>query len=295
MSFDLKKYLKRQQELVNNSLDGFLSEEKQYPSEIHTAMRYSVFAGGKRLRPILTIAAAEAVGGKAEEVIKAACAIELIHTYSLIHDDLPAMDNDDYRRGKLTCHKAYGEALAILAGDALLTYAFEMLADIDSSKHTLRVIKEIAQAAGSRGMIGGQVIDILSENNLRGNASEALDYIHAHKTGALFRAAIRSGGLLAGAEEKQLTSLTSYARCFGLAFQITDDILDVEGNSDELGKPVGSDEKNKKLTYPAIYGLEVSRKMAADNIKEALEQISIFGVKALPLVSIAQYTLSRRS
>ena len=301
MSFDLKAYLQEKKELINENLDKCLPMEGDYPKEIVEAMRYSLLAGGKRLRPILTIAACEAVGGKAQDAMKAACAIECIQTYSLIHDDLPAMDDDDYRRGKPTCHKVYGEAIAILAGDGLLTYAFELLADscegndTNNNKNMIRIIKEVAIAVGIKGMIAGQVVDILSEKGQREKSIELLEYIHKNKTSALFKASIKSGALVAGANDAELSALDSYAHHFGLAFQITDDILDIESTTSELGKPAGSDEKNQKLTYPLLYGLEKSKEMAIDNVNLAVNSLSIFGNKAIPLVSLAQYVLTRNN
>ena len=330
MNFDLKTYLQEKKELINENLDKCLPMEGDYPKEIVEAMRYSLLAGGKRLRPILTIAACEAVGGKAQDVMKVACAIECIQTYSLIHDDLPAMDDDDYRRGMPTCHKVYGEAMAILAGDGLLTYAFELLADayenndteqltddrlvgsqkseVRSQKETdpttddrrpldgrrlIKVIREVAMAVGIKGMIAGQVVDILSEKGQREKSVELLEYIHKNKTSALFKASIKSGALVAGANDVELAALDSYAHHFGLAFQITDDILDIESTSDELGKPVGSDEKNQKLTYPLLYGLEKSKEMAINNVDAAVNSLNVFGDRAIPLISLAQYVLTR--
>ncbi len=293
MDFKLNSYLMLQQELINKSLNEFLPAESAFPERIHSAMRYSVFAGGKRLRPILTLAAAEAVGGIKDSVVRVACAIEFLHTYSLIHDDLPAMDNDDYRRGKLTCHKVYGEAVAILAGDALLTHAFEMLSDLHCKNDLSIIIKEISAAVGSKGMIGGQVVDFLSERDTKQRTIETLQYIHANKTGALFKAAIKCGGILAGADRDQLALLEEYAHCFGLAFQITDDILDIEGNSEELGKPIGSDQKNHKLTYPELFGLTKSKRLAAENSNKAINAVAMFGEKGRPLSEIAKYVLTR--
>lgn len=269
---NLHNYLQEKAASIEDALDRILAEGDTEPSILNEAMRYSVFAGGKRLRPILTIAAAEAVGGREEDVMTAACAIELIHTYSLIHDDLPAMDDDDYRRGRPTNHKVYGEALAILAGDALLTKAFEILAGCSvpgtAGRLMLRVIGEIAEAAGARGMVGGQTLDILSE----GKAVDArtLFYIHKNKTGALLRASVRTGAILAGAGEEELTALTSFAEEFGLLFQITDDILNVVGDSSKMGKPVGTDAQRAKATYPALYGLDGARKMAREGKERAL-------------------------
>lgn len=300
MNFDLKTYLQEKQDLVNENLEKYLPVEGDYPKEIVEAMRYSLIAGGKRLRPILTIAACETVGGMALDAMKVACAMECIHTYSLIHDDLPAMDDDGYRRGMLTCHKVYGEAMAILAGDGLLTYAFELLTDAyedndaNNNRNLIKIIREIAMAAGIKGMIAGQVVDMLSEKGQREKSTELLDYIHKNKTAALFKASIKSGALIAGANDTELAVLDSYAHHFGLAFQITDDILDIEGTTSELGKPIGSDEKNQKLTYPLLYGLERSKEMAIDNVNSAVNSLSIFGSKAIPLISLAQYVLTRR-
>lgn len=236
---------------VDKALNEYLPAAEVYPSTIHEAMRYSVFAGGKRLRPILTIAAAEAVGGSMEQVMPVACALELIHTYSLVHDDLPAMDNDDFRRGRPTNHKVYGEAMAILVGDALLTQAFEVIAGTAvkvSPDKVNQVTLEIARAAGSLGLIGGQVVDTLSEDQVIDG--QVLEYIHRHKTGALFRVAVRAGAILSGASAEELAALTTYAEQMGLAFQIKDDLLDIEGDEAKIGKPVGSDVKNKKPPIP---------------------------------------------
>lgn len=291
-----KAELQARANIIDRELDKYLPGPDEQPPVIHQAMRYSIFAGGKRLRPLLVAAAAEAVGGTAEKVIPTACAIEMIHTYSLIHDDLPAMDNDDYRRGRLTSHKVFGEAVAVLAGDALLTGAFELIArngDIEGipSRAVTRVIREVAMAAGSQGMIGGQVVDMENENKAADTAT--LKYIHAHKTAALFRAALRAGAILAGADNRQLAALTNYADQMGLAFQITDDILDVEGNQFITGKPVGSDEKRGKSTYPALYGLEESKKLACEAVNLAVEELHIFGAEADILRDIAKYLLLR--
>ncbi len=301
MNFDLESYLEKRRLLINDALIRYLPDEDNYPPEIYSAMRYSVFAGGKRLRPILILAAVEIVGGRVEEdALKIACAVELIHTYSLVHDDLPSMDDDDYRRGRLTCHKAYGEAIAILTGDALLTYAFELLAGIsnenkNNSKTIVRIIEEVAKAAGFNGMIAGQVLDFLAENNPDMHSAATLEYIHKHKTSALFQVAIKSGGIIAGADDRQLYLLSLYAKHLGLAFQIIDDILDIEGVTSELGKSVGSDQKKIKATYPSLYGLAKSKEMAEENIKKAIESIGEFGDKAVPLIALAEFTLSRKS
>jgi geranylgeranyl diphosphate synthase type II len=301
MSFNLKDYLNKKQELINKKLDYYLPVDNSFAQQVVEAMRYSVLAGGKRLRPILALAGAEAVGGKlSEDVIKVACALEYIHTYSLIHDDLPAMDNDSLRRGKPTCHMVFGEALAILAGDALLNYSFELLTSINSidagkNRRLLNVIREIALCSGFKGMIGGQVADIISEKNGTIISKNLLTYIHKHKTAALFRASIKAGAIIVGATEKELEYLDKYAYHFGLAFQITDDILDIEGNAGELGKPIGSDKRNDKVTFPSLYGLEKSKTMARENIDNAIRSIANFADRALPLVALAEYVLQRNN
>jgi geranylgeranyl diphosphate synthase type II len=293
----IKPELARRAAEVDQILESFLAAEEGYPPSVHEAMRYSVMAGGKRLRPILTFAAAEAVGGNPQVVQPAAIAIELIHTYSLIHDDLPAMDNDDLRRGKPTCHKVFGEASAILAGDALLTLAFEVLArttrspDASDPLVMLQVIQEIAQAAGTRGMIGGQVVDLEAEGKPIDAAT--LDYIHRHKTGALIRASVRAGALLGGAKAAELADLSRYAEEFGLAFQIADDILDIVGDEITLGKPVGSDVRNEKATYPALWGLENARAMAAASAEKAIAYLADFTDRADFLRALAHYVVVR--
>lgn len=289
----LKNYWREKCGLIEQRLEELLYTGKIYPETIHQAMRYSLFAGGKRLRPVLAIAAAEAVGGKMNDVLDVACALEMIHTYSLIHDDLPAMDNDDYRRGKPTNHKVFGEGIAVLAGDALLTYAFEIMssAEVAFPDRLLTVIKEISHAAGTLGMIGGQVVDIESEG--QSITSDTLEYIHSAKTGALFRASLRTGGILAGASEEQLSCLTQYAEHFGLVFQITDDILDVIGDEEKIGKPVGSDIKNHKATYPSFYTLSVAQQMAEATIKKALACLDTSGLKAEFLREVVQYLATR--
>jgi geranylgeranyl diphosphate synthase type II len=290
-------YLRERTELINNTLDQLLSDEADRPFVLFKAMRYSLFAGGKRLRPILFLAVLETLDQKIEQYLPFACALELIHTYSLIHDDLPAMDNDDFRRGLPTCHKKFGEAQAILAGDALLTYAFNLMikprASGVPSDLLLMAIDEVAFGAGIKGMIAGQVVDIESENkkiNL-----EELKYIHKHKTGALFLASVRSGAILAGADYQQLASLTLYGEELGLAFQITDDILDVVGNADKLGKPVGSDVRNQKATYPGLLGLDNSRVLAQQAVKNALKALDSFDEKAAPLREIVKLLLTREN
>ncbi len=292
----LAAILAERRQQVDAALDRWLPVQGDHPPKVHEAMRYSVFAGGKRLRPILALLACEAVGGNPEDAMPAAAALEMIHTYSLVHDDLPAMDDDDYRRGRRTCHRVYGEAIAILAGDALLTYAFQVLADAGPSRlapgRRLQVIAEIAEAAGSRGMVGGQAMDILAEG--REIDQPTLLYLHTHKTGALIRASVRVGAVAGGAEEEQLQALTRYGERVGLAFQIVDDILDIEGATAELGKTAGSDLRRKKATYPAIMGLEESRQEAAHLLEEAKDALRSLGRKGATLAALADFVGRRR-
>jgi geranylgeranyl diphosphate synthase type II len=290
---NFKEELKLKAALVDEALEGFLPPAETYPPLIHEAIRYSVMSGGKRLRPALVMASAEAVGGDPALVLPAACSLELIHSYSLVHDDLPAMDDDDFRRGRPTCHKVFGEAAAILAGDALLTLAFGVLAECKGVRadSIARVLAEVAFAAGSRGLIGGQVVDTLSsDEEIDGRT---LEYIHRHKTGALYRAAVRAGAILAGAADRQLTALTGYAEHLGLAFQIKDDILDIEGDEAVLGKPVGSDLKNKKATYPSLYGLAGSREKALREAQSAVAALTGFGEEADFLRKLVQFVIDR--
>lgn len=291
----LKQYIAEKAHLIDQALEEALPATNGCDAVLIEAMRYSLFAGGKRLRPILLMAAADAVGSKGECYTPVACALEMIHTYSLIHDDLPAMDNDDYRRGKPTNHKVYGDALALLAGDGLLTQAFvTLLSQKGVDKGVLCiVVKEIAEAAGPYGMVSGQVVDLLSEN--KQIDSDTLKYMHQQKTGAMFRAAIRSGAWLAGASERQLAALTEYAKQFGLAFQITDDVLDVIGSSDKIGKPIGSDERNHKSTYVSLYTLEGAQKLAQQSVEQAIKALEIFGEEAKILRQLVQYLLTRES
>lgn len=294
----LKREINDKVRMVEEALDKYLPGLEENPGIIHQAMRYSIFAGGKRLRPVLFLSAAEAVGGRSGDILPAACALEMIHTYSLIHDDLPAMDNDDFRRGRLTSHKVYGEATAILAGDALLTLAFGLLTECSLLRNItpdliVRAIREVSAAAGSLGMIGGQVVDIQSEN--KPIERELLDYIHTHKTGALIKASVCTGAMLGGGSQGQIDNLAEYAENLGLAFQITDDILDVEGDSRKLGKSVGSDERRKKSTYPSLYGLQKSKEMAAAAVKNAVLALDMFDENADVLRYLAQYLLEREN
>jgi geranylgeranyl diphosphate synthase type II len=292
----LSDYLKIRREVVETALNEALPDEANYPPVIFRAVRYSLFAGGKRLRPILCLAAAEAAGGDYRAVLPAACALEMIHTYSLIHDDLPAMDDDDFRRGQPTSHRVFGEATAILAGDALLTEAFALLSAAERMPQILpdrilSVIHEIACAAGFWGMVGGQVMDIQSQTAAADE--ETLLYIHTRKTGALMVASVRAGAILAGATPGRIEALSAYGRHLGLAFQIADDILNVEGDAAALGKGTGSDAVRGKLTFPRLMGLEGSRKKMADLIDEALEALRGFDRKAEPLRDIARYAAER--
>ncbi|MGE5807906.1 MAG: polyprenyl synthetase family protein [Nitrospirota bacterium] len=293
---DIQTYLSRKKELVDKTLEKLVPPADAFPASVHEAMRYSLFAGGKRVRPILALAAAEALGAKTAEFVPVACALELIHTYSLIHDDLPAMDNDDYRRGMATCHKVYGEAVAILAGDGLLTLAFEVLSDPRRLKtvppaRLIAIIKEVSTASGVNGMVGGQVVDMESEG--REVDFPTLEYIHTHKTGALIRASVRTGALYAKAGKRHFTALTHYGELIGLAFQIADDILDITGKREETGKDVGSDIKKGKKTFPAFYGLDESRRRAAEVADKAVASLQGFGRKADPLRELAKYIVTR--
>ena len=287
--------LRQYQEMVDAELDRLVPPETAPPETIHRAMRYSLFAGGKRIRPILCLEAANAVGGAPHCVVAAACSLELIHTYSLIHDDLPALDNDDYRRGKLTSHKVFGEAMAILTGDALLTRAFQVLGELDlAPDRKTRLVAELAAAAGTvGGMIGGQVADLEGE----GKPPEAalLETIHRAKTGALLRASLRLGALCAAATEPQYEALSCYGEHIGLAFQIVDDILDVEESSAVLGKTAGKDAQQQKITFPAVYGLEASRRMAEEECARAHQVLQPFGERAAGLHELADLIVRRKS
>ncbi|MGB9601340.1 MAG: polyprenyl synthetase family protein [Limisphaerales bacterium] len=291
--FDLNRYLEERTEIVNRALDRYLPATKAKPPTIHKAMRYSLFSGGKRLRPILCLAAAEACGGGIEEAMPLACAVECIHTYSLIHDDLPAMDNDDFRRGRPTNHKVFGEAVAILAGDALLTIAFEIAAQFRPTKRYSMntVVKELAYAAGSKKLIAGQVSDIEAEG--KKVSAEHLKYIHECKTAALLQCSLRLGGMSANCAPQQLKALSDFGYYVGLAFQVIDDILDVTQTSEVLGKTAGKDQKSGKATYPSIIGLERSYRIAEQLTDKAFEAIKPFKNKGIPLRAIAEYLLKR--
>ena len=293
---DLSAYLKNKNQQINVALEKILHDSQ--PSEpIVEAMKYSLMAGGKRIRPVLCIAAAEAVGGKPQAVLPAACALEMVHTYSLIHDDLPAMDNDDLRRGKPTCHVAFDEATAILAGDALLTLAFEVLSSVKISGENqalgwLKVIHIISTAAGYRGMIQGQMLDMAAEG--QDLTVDELKSMHALKTGALIEASLLCGAVLADARKRQMEVLGTYARNIGLAFQVTDDILNVEGNPKVMGKAAGTDELREKSTYPALLGIKTSRQYARNLVDEALQVLEVFDKEADPLRALAMYILERK-
>ena len=290
---DIAAYLTGRTKLVDRALGRFLPKESVKPVTIHKAMRYSIFAGGKRLRPVLALAAAEACGGTLDDALPAACAVECIHTYSLIHDDLPCMDDDDLRRGRPTNHKVFGDGIAVLAGDALLTVAFEILALSTPSKRygTAAQITELAHASGSRWLVGGQVADLEGEGKkLTGSG---LQYIHRCKTAALLTASIRLGAMSANATPAQLKALTTFGQSVGLAFQIIDDILDVTQSSEKLGKTAGKDVHSQKATYPAVFGLEKSRKEAHRLTSTAHRSLSIFGAKGGDLRRLADYLLAR--
>ncbi len=289
---DIKTYYANQQKLVENFLKNRIA--KKGISRVDDAMEYSLMAGGKRIRPILLMATAEAVGSKGYNYLPVACGLEMIHTYSLIHDDLPCMDNDDYRRGRLTNHKVYGEAMAVLAGDGLLTLAFEVMLEQKNvdPKVLVEVVREMAMCAGNFGMVGGQGLDLDAEG--KQISAEELRKLHAGKTGALFIAAIRGGAHLAGATDEQLLALTKFADLLGLAFQITDDILDVESTTEELGKPVGSDEKNHKSTYVSLYGLQAAHELAQKTVDEALACLDSFGENAEALREITKMMTNRK-
>ncbi len=291
----LREYLGRQQRLVDAELDRLVPPESTPPQTIHRAMRYSLFAGGKRIRPILCMEAARAVHDPADGVVACACSLELIHTYSLIHDDLPALDNDDYRRGKLTNHKVFGDAMAILAGDSLLTLAFQVLAQLDApADRKTRLIEELSTASGTvGGMIGGQVADLEGEG--KPPDAQLLETIHRAKTGALLRGSLRMGAIHAGASAEEYAALSCYGEHMGLAFQIVDDILDVEESSEALGKTAGKDAAQQKITFPAVYGLAASHKMAEEECARAHAVLAPFGDRASRLHQLADHIVLRKS
>ena len=295
---DIKTYLKQKKEIVDTALERYFPKVPDFPPSLRQAIRHSLFAGGKRIRPILSIAAFEAAGGKGEGILPLACALEMIHTYSLIHDDLPAIDNDDFRRGKPTCHKVFGEAVAILAGDALLTEAFQLMTNGSvlnlppgKERFVLELVNKVAQAAGISGMVGGQVVDIESEG--KEVDLPTLQYIHTHKTGAMILASVQVGARLGGAEGETLKAYVHYGERAGLAFQIADDILDVVGKTEVMGKSAGSDLSKKKATYPALVGVEESKKRARELVHLAVEALNLFGPEADPLREIAGFIVAR--
>jgi geranylgeranyl diphosphate synthase, type II len=295
-TFNLIAYLKERQKLCENALDAAIPVV--YPEKIYEAMRYSLLAGGKRVRPILCLATCEMTGGTLEIAMPTACAVEMIHTMSLIHDDLPAMDNDDYRRGKLTNHKVYGEDVAILAGDGLLALAFEFVATQTPQEvprdRVLQVIARLGRALGAAGLVGGQVVDLESEGKLD-TSLETLNFIHNHKTAALLEASVVCGGILTGASSEDVQRLSRYAQNIGLAFQIVDDILDITATQEQLGKTAGKDLKAQKVTYPSLWGLEESRSKAQQLIEAACAELEAFGELAQPLKAIAHYIISRNN
>ncbi len=290
---DLKAYLQSRQKRIESALDRYLPKEKARPATIHRAMRYSLFAGGKRLRPILCLSAAEACGGSIEAALPLACAMECIHTYSLVHDDLPSMDNDDFRRGRPTCHKVFGDGVAVLAGDALLTVAFEIIARATPTRrYTMPILlREVAVAAGSRKLIAGQVADLEAEGKKSNRAD--LRYIHENKTAAILTTSVRLGAMSANADAKMLSAITRFGRALGLAFQVIDDILDVTQTTEKLGKSAGKDVAAQKATYPAVIGLDKSRAEAKRLTRNAHDALSVFGEKARTLRALANYLLER--
>ena len=290
---EVQSYLTARQRVIDRALDHFLPKASATPPTIHKAMRYSLFAGGKRLRPILCLAAAEACGGEIDNALPLACAVECIHTYSLIHDDLPSMDDDDLRRGRPTCHKVFGEGIAVLAGDALLTIAFEIVSRAKASRRydMSILLREIAVAAGSRKLIAGQVADLEAEGRKTDRAQ--LRYIHENKTAAILTTSVRLGAMSANASVKQLAAMTRFGRALGLAFQVIDDILDVTQTSEKLGKSAGKDIAAKKATYPAVIGLDQSRLEARRLTRQAHKSLSTFGAKAEALHALSNYLLER--
>jgi len=292
--FNLEEYLRNQQQVVDRALDFHLPPKTERPSSLHEAMRYSVFAGGKRIRPILCLAAAEVVGGTAEAALLPACALEILHTYTLIHDDLPAMDDDKLRRGKPTCHIAFGEAAAILAGDALLTMAFQWMAECSAPKPYLpnQFSMELAEAAGNRGVIAGQAADLEAEG--KDPSAELVEFIHLHKTAALIRAAVRIGAIAGGARESDFSALTLYGCDIGLAFQISDDILNATSTAEAMGKASGSDAVRRKMTYVSVHGIEGAGKKAGELIDRAIGELKNVRGNIEPLEAIARFVIERK-
>ena len=291
--FDLNGYLKQQKALVDQALEQ--SIEIARPEKIYEAMRYSLLAGGKRLRPILCLATCNLTGGTSEMAIPTACALEMIHTMSLIHDDLPAMDNDDFRRGKPTNHKVFGEDIAILAGDGLLAYAFEYVATQTKNvapENIIQVVARLGRTVGAAGLVGGQVLDLESEGKSDITA-ETLSFIHTHKTGALLEASVVTGAILTNAAETDINRLSQYAQNIGLAFQIIDDILDITATDEQLGKTAGKDLQAQKATYPSLWGLEKSQLKAQELVDNAIAQLTVYGTKAEPLRAVADYIVTR--
>ncbi|OPJ56949.1 polyprenyl synthetase family protein [Alkalithermobacter paradoxus] len=291
-----KDELNKRKGYFENKMQDYIPEVVGYQKTLFESMKYSLDAGGKRLRPVLMMESCKLVGGNIDDVMPFASAIEMIHTYSLIHDDLPCMDDDDLRRGKLTNHKVFGEGMAVLAGDGLLNLAFEIMtkASLENEKESYKFLKamnEIAKVSGVYGMIGGQAVDLECEN--KKVDKDVLDFIHMNKTSAMIIGAMRCGAIIGGASEKQLENITNYARCIGLGFQIVDDILDIVGDQSKLGKNIGSDVENNKSTYPSLFGLETSKQMAIDLIKEAKSSIASFESKAEFLNNLADYIVSR--
>ncbi|MEL6496562.1 MAG: geranylgeranyl diphosphate synthase CrtE [Cyanobacteria bacterium J06623_7] len=292
-TFDLEDYLKKQKDVVERALDASIAIAR--PAKIYEAMRYSLLAGGKRLRPILCLATCDLMGGTEAMAMPTACALEMIHTMSLIHDDLPAMDNDDFRRGKPTNHKVYGDDIAILAGDGLLAYAFEFVATQTQNvapENVLRVVAALGRTVGAAGLVGGQVLDLESEGKPDITA-ETLSFIHTHKTGALLETSVVSGAILANAHEEDIQNLSQYAQNIGLAFQIIDDILDITATDEQLGKTAGKDLQAQKATYPSLWGLDKSRLKAQELVDSAIAQLSVYGPKAEPLRAVANFIVTR--
>lgn len=293
MTIDITKYLAERAALVDRTLEEIVPQGGCRPERLHGAMRYALLGGGKRLRPVLAMAAAEAVGADHASLVREACALELVHTYTLVHDDLPSMDDDDYRRGRLSTHKKYGEATAILAGDALHTMAFGLLASGDHpAEKKVEVLRLVAGACGSQGVIGGQMVDIESEGKSIG--SDELDYIHRHKTGCLIRASVLLGAVFGGCTPEQYRHLSDYGEAVGLCFQITDDILDVLGTSAEIGKPAGSDQARGKATYPSINGMDASRRRQSELYREAVAALEAFDEKADVLRELVRLVIERK-